>query len=115
MDIHECNKMVLAILQGDDYEDTVRTLNEKDFYVTVLHTSGGFLKRRSVTLMMALPEHRLDDALEILKSCAGERATDEFVSPILVGHSSIFPAVVPVSVRCGGGIVFVFDVQAMWY
>ena len=30
-------KLVLAILQGEDYEDTVYELNQNGFFVTMLH------------------------------------------------------------------------------
>ena len=38
------NKLILAILQGDDYNEVIKTLNEKGFSVTVLNSSGGFQK-----------------------------------------------------------------------
>lgn len=37
-------KLVLAILQGEDYEDTVYELNQNGFFVTMLSSTGGFLK-----------------------------------------------------------------------
>ena len=41
-------KMILAVLQGDDYELTVKALNKDGFFATVLSSTGGFLKKRSV-------------------------------------------------------------------
>ena len=35
------NKLVLAILQGDDYADTVSELTHHGFFVTLLNTTGG--------------------------------------------------------------------------
>lgn len=52
--MQQYDKMILAILQGDDYHDAVHSLNEHGFYATVLNSSGGFLKKRSVTLMIGL-------------------------------------------------------------
>ena len=65
--MQQYDKMILAILQGDDYHDAVHSLNEHGFYATVLNSSGGFLKKRSVTLMIGLESARLDEALAILK------------------------------------------------
>ena len=42
--MQQYDKMILAILQGDDYHDAVHSLNEHGFYATVLNSSGGFLK-----------------------------------------------------------------------
>ena len=56
------DKMILAILQGDDYDSVVRELNKNGFYVTLLNTMGGFLRKRSVTIMIGLESARLDAA-----------------------------------------------------
>ena len=39
-------KMVLAVLQGDDYADTVDELNRDGFSATILSSTGGFLKEK---------------------------------------------------------------------
>ncbi len=35
-------KMLLAVIQGDDYPDTVDDLNRHGFFATVLSSTGGF-------------------------------------------------------------------------
>ena len=54
MDKDTKKKLVFAILQGDDYEQVVRELNKNGFYVTLLNSVGGFLKKRSVTIMIGV-------------------------------------------------------------
>lgn len=44
-----CDKLIIAVLQGDDYMETIDELNSHGFYVTILNSSGGFLKKKSVT------------------------------------------------------------------
>ena len=61
----EHNKMILAIVRGEDHYDTVHALNEKGFYVTVLSTSGGFLRQKNTTLMICTDETRVEEALAI--------------------------------------------------
>ena len=80
--MQQYDKMILAILQGDDYHDAVHSLNEHGFYATVLNSSGGFLKKRSVTLMIGLESARLDEALAILKK-HGERTEMRYEAPVL--------------------------------
>ena len=41
------SKLVLAVLQGSDSDNTIRNLNERGFMVTVLSSTGGFLKKRA--------------------------------------------------------------------
>ena len=67
------SKLVLAVLQGSDSDNTIRNLNERGFMVTVLSSTGGFLKKKSMTLMIGVEETRLQGALDILKQCAGRR------------------------------------------
>lgn len=77
-------KLVLAILQGEDYEDTVYELNQNGFFVTMLSSTGGFLKKHSTTIMIGVEEPRLDEVLDILKRRAVNgkpRSTKAFLSP----------------------------------
>ena len=78
-------KLVFAILQGDDYEQVVRELNKNGFYVTLLNSVGGFLKKRSVTIMIGLDEARLEDLLGILREEAGERIETVYQTPAVTG------------------------------
>lgn len=104
--------MILAILQGDDYETTIEDLNEHGFYVTVLHSSGGFLKRRNVTIMMALPESRIQEALDILKQYAGERDEEAYETPWTAGRGVFStPPPVQTTVHRGGIIIFVMSID----
>ena len=58
------SKLVLAVLQGSDSDNTIRNLNERGFMVTVLSSTGGFLKKKSTTVMIGVEEDRLEEALE---------------------------------------------------
>lgn len=100
------DKLVIAVLQGDDYPDVVRDLNEHGFYVTVLNSSGGFLKKRSVTIMVGVEGSRLDDVKAILKLHAGSRMSESF-QPGGVG----MPAM-PVQIHTGGAVVFVLNMES---
>ena len=35
------SKLILAVLQGDDYDNTVSELNKAGFFVTMLSSTGG--------------------------------------------------------------------------
>ena len=110
--MQQYDKMILAILQGDDYHDAVHSLNEHGFYATVLNSSGGFLKKRSVTLMIGLESARLDEALAILKK-HGERTEMRYEAPVLSPNMPPIPlstAPLEIPTRCGGVVLFVLDV-----
>ena len=107
--MQQYDKMILAILQGDDYHDAVHSLNEHGFYATVLNSSGGFLKKRSVTLMIGLESARLDEALAILKK-HGERTEMRYEAPVLSPNMPPIPlstAPLEIPTRCGDYVIIV--------
>ena len=67
------NKLILAVVQEDDYDSTVSELNQNGFFVTMLSSTGGFWKKKNITIMLGVEESRLSEAIDILKRCAGKR------------------------------------------
>lgn len=113
MNNEQNNKLLFAIIQGDDYENVVSELTKNGFYVTQLNSVGGFLKRRSMTIMVGLPESRLEAALAILKEKAGERVETVYRNHMVHNSSMEFSPAMPMSVPCGGVAVFVLDMERM--
>ena len=109
------NKLVLAILQGDDYADTVSELTSNGFFVTLLNTTGGFLRKKSTTVMIGVSSERLGEALDILKRCAGQRKQVVYQQSTVMHPSGKFPTMpmVPITVNAGGVTVFVMDLQSI--
>lgn len=105
-------KMIIAILQDDDYEDIISDLTANNFYVTILHSEGGFLRRKSVTVMVVTAAEQVDDALEILEkySSSREEYTD---SPVILGRGAIGAPPIPMKIRCNSVVIFVLDVDEM--
>ena len=106
-----CDKMIIAILQDDDFHDVVEDLNTHGFYATVIQSSGGFLKKPSATIMVGLNHEDLPEALEVLKHF-GKRTEMEYSAATPTAgaiHPMPFaPAAIPVS--CGGVVLFIADV-----
>ena len=112
------NKMILAILSGDDSADVVSELNKNGFYVTVLSTAGGFLKKRSATLLIGTSADKVEKVQEILKAKAGRRKENVYYhaasfSEHDAGHMVSAPAAIPVEQEVGGVTVFVLDMAQM--
>lgn len=108
------NKLILAILQEDDYADTVSELNQNGFFVTLLSSTGGFLRKKSTTVMIGVSMEKLPQALEILKRNAGRRRQTAY-HQVTIPHSSEFSAMplVPLTVEAGGVTVFIMDLDAI--
>ena len=105
-------KMVMAVIQGDDYADTVDDLNRNGFFATLLSSTGGFLKKRSMTLMIGVEEAQLQHVLDILKRCAGRRQQMTY-SYLPASASSPTPSIpmMPIQASVGGVVVFVLDLD----
>ena len=106
------DKMIIAILQDDDYRQVIEDLNRHGFYVTVLHSSGGFLKKANATIMIGLNHEDLPEAMELLKHYGkrtemGYQAATSTVG-MAVSTMPVPPVAIPVS--CGGIVMFVLDV-----
>lgn len=105
-------KLLLAVIQGDDYTETVDDLNRGGFFATVLSSTGGFLKKRSMTLMIGVEAHQVDAVLDILRQRAGRRQqmTYSNLSMSAGGPNPSIP-MMPVQMSVGGVAVFVMDLE----
>lgn len=102
-----CDKMILAVIAGDDYSNTVQHLNSEGIYATILSSTGGFLRKKSITLMIGVEADKVERALAIIKKHAGERMQTTF----LANTSEAGMPPYPIKVHTGGSVVFVFDVE----
>ncbi len=106
-------KLILAVLQDDDYEETVSQLNQNGFFVTTLSSTGGFLKKKSTTVMIGTDEEHLQSVLDILKATAGRRRETIYRNPSLftAQRYPVGMAAVPVEEDAGGVTIFVMELS----
>lgn len=79
--------LMLAMIQSRDSEDTIAALTEKGFYVTVLSTTGGFLKQKSTTLLIGTHSTEREEVKAILQKKAGVREEPDYTSCLSVAPS----------------------------
>ena len=103
------------MVQEDDYDTTVSELNQNGFFVTMLSSTGGFWKKKNITIMLGVEEARLEDALSILKQCAGKRKQTIYSNVTMPTGSQYAVAMpsVPVNVELGGVTVFIMDLERL--
>jgi len=102
------NRLMVAIIQEVDLESALTSLNKLGFSVSRLSSTGGFLSRRNVTLLIGVQEGREEAAVKTLQNSCQKRV--EFVSSPL--QDAAFPMPTPTQVTVGGAIVFVFEVES---
>jgi len=100
-------KLILAIIQLDDFASVVRHLAKSGFFSTKLTSVGGFLKEGNVTIMVGVEVERFDEALEIINKYSHSR-TKLVPTPSLEGMDSLLAET---EVTVGGATVFVLDCE----
>ena len=109
------NKLILAVVQEDDYDATVSELNQNGFFVTMLSSTGGFWKKKNITIMLGVEESRLPQAMDILKRCAGKRKQTVYSSvsmPAAGQYAAAMPSI-PMNMKFGGVTLFVLDLERL--
>jgi uncharacterized protein YaaQ len=100
-------RLLGAVIQEQDLENALSSLTKLGFYVTHLPSKGGFLGRRSITLLIGFAEGQEKAVIEALSSSSKKRV--EYVTSPLASGSVPLPSPIPVNV--GGATIFVFEVE----
>jgi CPA1 family monovalent cation:H+ antiporter len=101
------NRLLTAVIQEQDLENSLSALGKLGFSVTHLPSTGGFLGRRSLTLLIGLSEGQESAAVKALSNSSKKRV--EYLSTPLEAGSMPFPNPIPVNV--GGATIFVFEIE----
>ena len=102
-------KLVLAVVHDEDAGSLVDALTDKDYRVTRLHSTGGFLKQSNASVMVGVEEAQVDEVLGIIRETCHARS--QYINPMPpIMEPGEFYMPYPVEVSFGGATVFVLDV-----
>ncbi|RLT40803.1 MAG: hypothetical protein DWI58_10130 [Chloroflexi bacterium] len=102
-------KLVMMIVGDTDADDLLAALTQHHFSATKIGSTGGFLRRGSVTIFSGVEESQVDAVIAVVNEICPVRMemvpieTSPFVDE--TGYSK------PIEVRTGGAIVFVLNVD----
>ena len=102
-------KLVMAIVQDEDAYHIMDLLVEKNFRVTKLASSGGFLRAGVTTLISGVEDARVPELIEIIEKKCKSRTQIASVAPSQ-GAASESYIPFPAEVTVGGATIFVLDV-----
>ena len=100
--------LMFVIIQEQDYENAASALNKLGFSVTHMPSTGGFLSRRNITLLIGVQEGREDAAVRTLQNSCKKRV--EFLSQ--PWKNLPLPLSSPISIQVGGATIFMFEVES---
>ena len=108
-------KLVLAIVQDDDAIDLIEELTDKDYRVTKLSTTGGFLKSGNTTLMIGVEEKEVKNLINVIEDvCKRRKEMVPTSTPNTIGTNSGMYVPYPIEVEVGGATIFVLDVDQFY-
>lgn len=102
-------KLIIAIVQDQDIPSLIDDLMEKEFRVTKLASTGGFLKSGNTTILMGVEEELVAEALKIIEdNCQTREITTSLLTVSMPGDTYI---PYPLEVQVGGATLFILDVD----
>lgn len=103
-------KLIFAIVNDEDGYKVMDELNKRNFSVTKLCSSGGFLKMGNTTLLAGVREEYVDTVIDIIKKESKSRKQILNSSMAPTGMGGMFMPY-PVEVIVGGATIFVLNVE----
>lgn len=102
-------KLVICIVQDQDSGSLIDDLTEREFRVTKLASTGGFLKAGNTTLLVGVDDEQVDEVTKLIDdNCKTRELTTSLLTVTMPGDSYI---PFPLEVKVGGATVFVLDVE----
>jgi len=104
---NDMRDLLIAVVQGQDSDMAIESLGDAGFKVTRLPSVGGFLGRKSATLMIGVNPEDHDEAVEILDKTCRQRVA--FIAVPMENSPLPMPAPTPVTI--GGANIFTMEVD----
>jgi len=100
-------KMIVSIVSSSEARGLTDELMRQGYRATEISTTGGFLRRRNVTLLIGVEDDQSDDVLKIIRDNCHARTEHVYPSPPVIG--TLLPPAVDAQIS--GAVVFVLDVD----
>lgn len=78
-------KLIIAIIRDEDNDAVSKALTDKEFRVTFIASTGGFLRSGRSTLLVGVDDEQVDTALDVIRiSCKPSQQDQEKRATIFV-------------------------------
>ena len=99
--------LMAVVIQQEDLESAFSALTKLGLSITRMNSSGGFLRRRNVTLLIGLSHGEESSAVKALSASCRKRVV--YLSTPIEGVPATISA--PIQVIVGGATIFTFEVE----
>lgn len=99
--------LMAVVIQIQDLRRTLQALSDMGLVIIRLASTGVFLGRRNVTLLIGFPEDKLESIVEVIHQNCRQR--EEYISAHLEGAPMPIPIATPITI--GGGTVFTLAID----
>jgi len=100
-------RLMAVVIQLQDMKKTVDMLDQMGLIVIRLASTGAFLGRRNVTLLVGMPADQIEAAMDVIRENCHQRV--EYMSTPLEGAPMPIPIATPITV--GGATAFTLEVD----
>jgi uncharacterized protein YaaQ len=83
-------KLLVVIIRTEDKENVLNALIEAGFGVTHIASTGGFLRKGNATLLIAMEENRVDEAMDVIRDAASPPGDNQRRATIFVVNLEAF-------------------------
>ena len=101
-------KLILAIVSSDDSASVQAALTKKQFPITKLATTGGFLKAGNTTFIVGVEDDKVQEVIAEISAHSSRRT--QIVPSASTMDMGLY-ASFPVEVTVGGSTIFVLNVE----
>ena len=102
-------KLIMGIVNSDDADRLVNTLNKAGYRATTISTTGGFLRQGNATIFIGTEDEDVPKVLQLIKdNCHTRTQYVNPLPPVMEPGEMYIPS--PVEVQVGGANVFVLEV-----
>ena len=102
-------KLIICIVQDQDSGSLIDDLTQKEFRVTKLSSTGGFLKSGNTTLLIGVDDEQVSSVLNIIEENCKTREMTTSLNIVAMPGEAYIPY--PLEVKVGGATVFILDVE----
>lgn len=102
-------KLIICIVQDQDAPALIDELTNREFRITKLSSTGGFLKAGNTTLLIGVEDNEVKEVLRVIEeNCKTRELTTSLLTVTMPGDTYI---PYPLEVKIGGATVFILDVE----